>query len=166
MNARTLRRLCCIASLTSSWLAGGWSASPARAGWAVDGSPVCSEAHNQSPYSIVSDGAQGAIVVWSDNRNTGLDIYAQRVNSSGDVLWSTNGVSVCSQAADQSDGFALAAPGNGAIVFWVDNRNLAQDIYAQRISGSGLQVWTTDGIPLGATSDGKRFPRAISDGSH
>lgn len=55
--------------------------------WTEDGIVVCDAANDQSFPCIVSDGAAGAIVAWTDSRSDGSgaqdDIYAQRVISSG-----------------------------------------------------------------------------------
>lgn len=49
---------------------------------------------------IVSDGSGGAVIVWTDGRAANTDVYAQRVNSSGAVQWTANGV----PASDTTDG--------------------------------------------------------------
>ena len=52
--------------------------------WPLDGRALCTAAGNQLIPTIVTDGAGGAIVTWSDYRSgTGYDIYAQRVARSG-----------------------------------------------------------------------------------
>ena len=49
---------------------------------------------------IISDGSNGAIVVWNDGRN-GIgnnDIYVQKVDASGNVRWTTAGVAITAAA--------------------------------------------------------------------
>src|SRR5262249_14640724 len=108
----------------------------AFAAWPIDGRPLCTESHIQQGPSIVPDGAQGAIVVWGDGRFSLGDIYAQRVDSTGAVKWSVDGVAVCSDPGGQSTPFAVPI-GGGAVVFWQDFRNPSYDIYGQRIDPSG-----------------------------
>src|SRR5688572_6913869 len=51
---------------------------------------ICGAQFDQLSPRAVSDGAGGAIVVWQDNRpgsNAVADIFTQRVNISGTVLW-------------------------------------------------------------------------------
>src|SRR5262249_28373986 len=53
--------------------------------WTANGVAVCTQPFTQSSPGIVSDGAGGAIVAWSDSR-TGVgteheDIYAQRIDA-------------------------------------------------------------------------------------
>jgi hypothetical protein len=138
--------------------------SPAHATWFPDGVPLCTEPHDQTVAAIVSDGANGAIVVWQDRRFN-EDIFAQRVDGSGVPLWTTNGLSVCSEMHQQSTATALSAPSHGAVVFWADHRSGSDDIYAQRIDGTGLSLWASNGIPIASTSDNEFRPLAISDGS-
>jgi beta propeller repeat protein len=60
--------------------------------WTSNGVSVCTSGSIQQQPRIVGDGSGGAIIVWQDSRNGGLDIYAQRMNSSGSALWTSNGV--------------------------------------------------------------------------
>ena len=43
---------------------------------------------------ICSDGADGAIITWYDFGSSS-DIYAQRINSSGNIQWTAHGVVIC-----------------------------------------------------------------------
>ena len=87
-----------------------------RAEWQPNGTALSVAAGNQisiSPISI-SDGAGGAIVTWTDNRNGNQDIYAQRINASGTVQWTPDGVALCAEGHLQygpsmvSDGASMA----------------------------------------------------------
>ena len=61
--------------------------------WTANGVALCTAAHDQTGPKITPDGAGGAIVVWSDYRsNTNNDIYAQRIDATGAVQWTANGV--------------------------------------------------------------------------
>lgn len=89
---------------------------------------------------IVADGARGAIVAWEDARSTThSDLYAQRISSTGGVLWPSNGTLVCGALNNQFS-VAMAPNGDaGAILAWVDERNggAADDIYCQRVERYG-----------------------------
>ena len=67
--------------------------------WAENGIAVSPVSDSQARPEIISDGAGGAIIVWSDTRSGTEDVYAQRIDSSGNALWKAEGVSV----ADGSD---------------------------------------------------------------
>jgi hypothetical protein len=66
--------------------------------WTVDGvvvgaapDEVSGGPANQLYPAIISDGTGGAIVAWLDDRRSQRDVYAQRVDASGNALWATNG---------------------------------------------------------------------------
>ena len=69
--------------------------------WDLSGVGICDEI---SLYpEIVSDGSGGAIIVWQDYRSgSNLDIYAQRVNSSGISQWGVNGICICNAVGNQT----------------------------------------------------------------
>ncbi len=62
--------------------------------WTADGVPICTASSMQNDPVIVSDGSGGAIITWTDERDFDSSIYAQRVDASGTVRWTTNGVAI------------------------------------------------------------------------
>jgi len=67
----------------------------ARAQWQVDGVVLCSDNLTAQLVPLsVSDGQGGAIVTWRDD-GVDFDIYAQRVDAAGNVLWTASGVAIC-----------------------------------------------------------------------
>ncbi|NOT34641.1 MAG: T9SS type A sorting domain-containing protein [Candidatus Eisenbacteria bacterium] len=94
------------------------------------------------------DGAGGVYVAWAEQHAT-WDIYAQRVDASGEVLWTSGGVAVCSAAGDQREPVITALPQGGCVIGWVDRRNTDADVYAQRLSATtGAALWTADGVSV------------------
>jgi hypothetical protein len=139
------------------------SVAPAHAAWLSGGAPICTEVHNQNPGKTFSDNAYGAIVVWEESRS-GEDIYAQRIDSTGATLWSTNGISVCSNSFQQIFPAAALNRSYHTLVAWSDGRNLTHDVYAQKLDLSGVPLWTSNGIPLGSnTGFNEETPVVISD---
>ena len=116
--------------------------------WGYPGIPVAISDSTQSYPSIVSDGAGGCIVVWLDRRNNNYDIYAQRVDSSGNLIWNNSGIVVCITAGPQyrpqitSDGF------KGAVITWEDSRSGNYQVFAQHISNMGVQLWEFNGLSI------------------
>jgi len=95
---------------------------------------------SDAPRKTVEDGAGGIITVWV---NDDYDIYAQRVDGSGNTLWTDNGVLLC-DAPDTRNCPRLAccepASATGALAYWRDYRNSAttgQDIYMQGVDADG-----------------------------
>jgi hypothetical protein len=98
----------------------------------------------QSP-AVAVDGDGNAIAVWVDYRNGDADIYAQKLDGSGNRLWATD-LRVNSDSGTASQGYPTVAvneDGN-AVVVWHDQRNGDADIYAQKLDGNGSKMWTND----------------------
>jgi hypothetical protein len=117
--------------------------------------------------NILADNAGGAIVAWEDVRAGTNDhnIFAQRVNGSGSILWSPGGNLLCSAPANQFNPHAVPDGAGGAIVTWKDFRTGSDfDIYAQRVNGDGHVKWTPNGVGL-ATASGDQYNDAtLADG--
>lgn len=119
---------------------------------------------DQTAPQMVSDNQGGMIVVWEDRRSGNTEIYAQRVNSLGVPLWSTNGVVVCDATGDQQLPSIISDGTGGAIIVWQDRRNGTDfDIYAQRIDANGVPLWTTNGVQLSGASDNQLAPQLVTD---
>lgn len=138
--------------------------------WQKDGIVLCDAPSNQQMPEGISDGAEGLIVVWRDDRDIFSDIYAQRLGPNGERMWKDNGIPVCAAEGEQRKPFLVPASSHGVIVYWLDYRedygNITHDaIYAQLIDGNGKSVWQLNGIPV-CTADGSQTtPRAIADGA-
>jgi predicted lipoprotein with Yx(FWY)xxD motif len=117
--------------------------------WTIDGVALCTLSGFQENPTVASDGVGGAIVTWFDLRSLHWDIYAQRVNASGAVEWTPDGVALCTATGDQDFPVITSDGVGGAIVAWYDGRNASNyDIYAQRVDSSGTVLWTANGVPL------------------
>ena len=62
--------------------------------WTASGVALCTVTSNQTAPTIVEDGNGGAIIAWNDYRNINADVYAQKIDSSGNILWAANGIPV------------------------------------------------------------------------
>jgi hypothetical protein len=137
--------------------------------WTTDGVGVRSQPGTpEGAYNptIAPDGSGGAIIAWEDYRSGSDEIYSQRVDSDGNMLWTTDGVVVRSQGTP-GVGFmpAIVPDGSrGAIITWIDTRFGPNDIYAQRVDSNGNRLWTADGVGVRVTVDGADAPQIASDG--
>ena len=133
--------------------------------WTPNGIPIGKiNGHNQFLPQIVSDGIGGAIIVWAGSRDNslGTDIYAQRINSSGDVKWIANGIAICTAPKNQDNNYIVSDGEGGAIISWIDYRNSATsgiDLYSQKINSTGVTQWTRNGTAI-CTAIGDQY---ISD---
>jgi len=133
----------------------------------TDGNVICSASGDQYNQQICSDGSGGAILSWIDERiDPDPDIYAQRINAVGVVQWTANGNVVCTASEDQNDLQICDDGSGGAIVTWYDYRSGTNyDIYAQRISSTGVIQWTTNGTAVCTATGDQYNPQLCSDGS-
>lgn len=128
--------------------------------WTPNGVAVCVATGGQLFPAVAKDGSGGAIIAWYDERSGYADIFAQRVNVSGAVQWTTDGNAICS-AADNQYGARITEDGTGgAIIAWSDYRSGNYDIYAQRVAGSGVVQWALDGVAL-ETDPGDQWVAAV-----
>lgn len=138
--------------------------------WTTNGIPICTAADSQAYPNIISNDIGGAIITWSDGRNSatssGYDIYAQCVNSSGIIQWTTNGVNICNSLNGQDSPILVSDGNNGAIISWIDYRTSANsaDIYAQRINLAGIVQWMPNGVGVSTTNNRQWLSNIISDG--
>ena len=128
--------------------------------------PVCTASGFQWHAQIMADGFGGVVITWYDKRSGTWDIYAQRVNGSGAMQWTTNGEPVCTASNIQS-GPQLASDGSGgAIIAWSDYRSgSSYDIYAQHLDSGGAPLWTPDGLGICTLSEYQAGPHCVSDGA-
>jgi len=129
---------------------------------------------------VISDGSGGAIGVWHQcpkgKIESGMpeallnDIYAQRVDANGDILWQQNGVPL---GITKGGGRCPHSPltisdgAGGAIIIWEDLRQGMMSIYAQRIDAEGNIKWEPGGeeVCYIKTHSSFGYRAAVSDGS-
>ena len=159
-------------------------------GWGAEGEPVCVAPGDQGagPHGgggcggmglqnrAVSDGAGGAISVWSDSRDeaqSGVDIYAQRIDGAGTLLWDPLGVPLCRAPDNQgvnAELTAIADGAGGAYVAWKDCRDYGDnsyDLYLQRVDADGAipPGWPADGLALAPGEEFQNNAVLASDGA-
>ncbi len=138
--------------------------------WPAAGLAVCTTAEHQVDPRLVSDGANGAIIAWSDLRG-GIganDIYAQHVLAGGalDAAWPADGLALCTAKNQQMAHVLVADGAGGALVAWEDRRDV-QDIYAQHALASGTvdPAWPVDGLAVCGAVNGQSDAAIVSDGT-
>jgi len=139
-------------------------ASAGTVSWTTGGAVVCAATGDQKNPKAIPDGAGGAIIAWTDNRNGNYDIFAQRINSSGSRIWTTDGVTVCVNAEDQRYPCLASSESGAAILAWVDMREGQNNIRAQKLNASGAVLWLSDGA-LAINLNYLHVPALVSNGS-
>ncbi len=125
-------------------------ASPAHADWPTDpavGVLVSGTTANEQDVHVVSDGAAGMIVAWSDNRSVVERTRLQRVSAFGERLWPQAGVTVASQVVQQDMPRIVGDGAGGVFVAWRDARTAPHTrVYAQHFGQNGQFQWAPDGV--------------------
>ena len=144
------------------------SAQPTFGYWRLDGLPVCTAPDYQMFPHIVSDGAGGAIIIWSH----GLDVApyeecrAQRVDADGYLCWGIYGVMVVDNYYQRATQDIIPDGEGGAIfVFMYQYGVDDKDLYAQRVSGSGVRLWPAGGRIISNENNEQQDGRCVSDGA-
>jgi len=110
--------------------------------------------------SITSDGSGGAIVAWHQYPSGKVvggspewflqDIFVQRVDAGGDILWQRGsiplGIVHVAETASPHTPLVVSQGSEGAIVIWEDLRNGLASIYAQRVAADGTLSWQPGGV--------------------
>ncbi len=135
-------------------------------GWTPGGIQVSTAGAGGNEIRVISDGVGGAIIGWSDFRAGNQDIYAQRLDGSGNRRWPANGVPIVNAADYQGNCVMVTDLARGAIVIWRDDKpNLVmRDLYAQRVDSSGVKRWNAAGVPVSLGNGDKINPVACADG--
>jgi hypothetical protein len=132
--------------------------------WALNGINICSSNGVQKNSSIADVGNGSAIITWQDDRLGNDDIYAQKIDSSGNVQWTANGIAVCSKTTKQKSPKIVGDNAGGAFIIWEDSLNFYWDIYAQHINASGALQWNSNGVSICSSSNTQTNPRVEADG--
>ncbi len=99
---------------------------------------------------IFSDGNNGAIYCWRDDRNsTNLATgYIQRKNSAGTILFPLNGSAVSTLSGNNHfDPVASISNTGETYVIWMETNNTQSlnGVYGQKFSATGAREWTDNG---------------------
>jgi len=132
--------------------------------WTANGIAICAGQTGLTLGKMIPDGAGGAIIAWHDRRNFANDVFVQRIAADGSVMWTANGVAVVSADGHQQNPTLASDGAGGAIIAWEDARVLPNDIYAQRIDGTGAVRWTANGVAVCLASYTQILPQVIPDG--
>lgn len=124
--------------------------------WKKSGLPVIKMKGDQFGQKLISDDHGGAIIAWLDRRTTSVlgNIYSQRINSDGKVIWNSTGIAIGSFFNTPKSYLNLLPDGRGsAIAVFKEKRNSENGIYVQKIFNTGTFVSQIIGFSTGIISD-------------
>lgn len=135
--------------------------------WTVDGVQMTNATGQQTNPVLIPDATAGAIVAWTDSRVPRPDIYAQRADSTGALLWApSDGVAVCAADSSQFLEAGVSDGSGGAIFGWDDDRSGGDQIYAQSLAPNGTVRWAASGVLVSTAAGARTLTTAVPDGYH
>lgn len=141
--------------------------------WVADGIPAASAPYSQAAPVLIADGVGGVILVYTNQHLDGDGSSfgaAQRLDPSGNLLWSDNGTPICSvrTSPDVPDYQVIADGSGGAFVMWreleLGETCIEAHVLLQHVTESGLTPWGLMGIDVSGPIACSVTPRLIADG--
>jgi hypothetical protein len=148
--------------------------------WGEQGIPIHDSAEMQSDPRLTTDSSGGCIVIWQETKHLNFgarEIFAQRLNSAGEMLWQEDGVPV-SDIAQDSPGpdlgliYVTGDGAGGSTVIWVADKYTGSGqherrVYAQKLHPDGQRLWLEGEIEVYKTLLFRTigYSSVISDGN-
>ncbi|MBI9030811.1 T9SS type A sorting domain-containing protein [bacterium] len=118
--------------------------------WGQDPIVVADSDNHQTNAKIINTNDGGFVIVWMyyNEYNNHHEIRAQKLDSSGNRLWSDEGAFISDQYNDNVSNRLVLFPNEvgGAIISWVDYSTMAQSL-----DSNGLVQWGQGGLNVGYT---------------
>jgi hypothetical protein len=131
--------------------------------WKTNGVEVGAPEAGQRLAGIVEDGSGGAFIAWWNDAAGNSDVFAQRINGSGNAVWGAAPLRVCNAPGNQQWVEMIADGEGGIILAWHDRRGPDNDIFAQRISANGQVLWAPNGVAVSTASGDQSYPQLASN---
>jgi hypothetical protein len=130
--------------------------------WGDSGITVCSVPLTQYFPQVVAAADGGVVVVWMDFRSGfSSDIYAQRINSSGQRLWQAEGAPVAVYQCYQNFPKIAHARNNRFVVVWEDCRNFYFKVMGNMLDSTGSKLWGPTDLTIYARSGNVHYPKVL-----
>jgi hypothetical protein len=110
--------------------------------WPAGGKPVCTLPGIQISLNMEADMDGGAFIIWSDSRNPSKDLFGQRISSTGDPVWTVNGIAIANDTGDEIQNTMLPDGQGGMIIAYTHTYVGADDLFAKRFNANGTMAWT------------------------
>jgi hypothetical protein len=152
--------------------------------WGANPVQVCTNAGLRAFPSLVYDGS-AYVIYFADTRNSNqfadddfdnIDIFAQRLNTSGGLTWAAAGLPVANAALNQvaassfynNGGDAIADGQGGSMIIFSQYTMGTEDLvkyFAQRLNSAGARQWATAGVSVSSIETAKQLVKTVSDGA-
>ncbi len=146
-----------------------YSLSFAQVQWQESGVPVRQGENIGWDHTSVSCDDETFVSIWTDTRNGIRGVYAQKIDTNGNLLWGENGIEIYNPDRMQSHPIAISSTNNSVIVCWQDYDAVeyyTSKIRVQKIDASGNFLWGEVGILLEESGANGGNPQMVkhSDG--
>ena len=114
--------------------------------WGEEGIIVADSIINNSPPEMTINDSENNIIVWNSKQNNNKKIYAQKIDSTGNLKWEDGGIFI----ADAKFGYGKVTTdySGGAIIIWdysiLDGIQLSSTLYGQHINSQGNKLWASE----------------------
>jgi hypothetical protein len=121
--------------------------------WGNEPTIIDNKIDRQEDPVIIRTSDDGFVIAWIDfSLDQDGDVFAQKISSSGEILWQEGGVPVCTFQDIQISLNIVENSVGGAYILWKDSRNPSIDLYAVNLDGDGNNLWTENGMPIANTN--------------
>ena len=136
--------------------------------FAENGIPVCVMDNNQLYPRLINTGDSCVVVIWNDDRNNytnATDLYGQKVDANGNMLWTQNGIPLTEYYTPTPGGLseAVAIPdeSGGIYLAWTKIYFGYLQMRAQRVSKNGALLWGDSSVVITDGAVDTRNPRIV-----
>ena len=133
-----------------------------------NGIPVCVMDNNQLYPRLINTGDSCVVVIWNDDRTNytnATDLYGQKVDANGNMLWAQNGIPLTEYYTPTPGGLseAVAIPdeSGGIYLAWTKIYFGYSQMRAQRISSGGNLMWEDSSVVITDGAVDTRSPRIV-----
>lgn len=100
---------------------------------------------NQTEPVIAIDSSENICIAWTDDRNGNLDIYAEKFDRDGNLIWGDKRVNTdLIGSLDQYNPDIAVDSLDNLYFIWTDGRNGDKDVYMQKLDANGNALWAED----------------------
>ncbi len=122
--------------------------------WGQEPTTIDNKSDRQEAPVIVKTSDGNFVIAWIDySLDQDGDVFAQKINNAGELLWQEGGVPVCTNQDDQISLNIVKNNVGGAYLLWNDKRDYYRDLYGANLDGNGNNLWNTDGIYIASTNN-------------
>ncbi|MFA6254730.1 MAG: hypothetical protein WC675_01700 [Patescibacteria group bacterium] len=116
---------------------------------------------------LAMDQDENVYVAWEDYQIDNYDIFIQKVDYLGSVVWTNDIRANTAGSGNQTNPNLNVDSNNDVYIVWQDDRNGNNDIYGQKYDSAGNNLWPTGDLVMSVvTTSNQENPKAVIDASN